>query len=1172
MNSKIQLWDNNRILKQITLCQSMLSGQHRNPSEELFPLEDILMEFYRDAEIGIDFHSMDNLSRLYQGYCKEQGNLLFSLAQLIEEGWLSVIFGRWESALVREKEFDGEDLTEYPDEEVLRFLVWLKEQEKKCLPAVKVKCPKDVLEKWRLVCPDTPEISWFLDKHFLVCIEEGYYAANGYTWNIVIDHAMAKLWSVWGEGEFDRWLSVARCVNATYHVLDFLEYDSQRALLKCLREDCFCKYEVPVWQTEDRFFVKTRLLERKEYIKSPEKYKNTGLWTGIRAMDVIRYDSYGFEHYRWLYTQIHDCNLFFWAVVEYLNHISNTVSDAVGEKLRAYDRIGKWYEIGSLDAEIIYELLTNGTTLFIGFRYLVKNLRGYSEYGEFYVENVIDIVDILLEEGSRTRGFLQAEEIGSCLLYLLELTSRSVRKQPEDIYEILLKRMIQAVGKEEYLSQISDGMVDYFEALLKLEAAVDWTRGYHLLLLCMDVWFYQDVRMQKLPLFLSLRNILWKGYGMIFNGECEYAIYLKPEYFTPKICFDLYESYIANESIAKRRAFLLPIDKKCYQDEKRVIPYQYKLLLRILYWIYEEGQHRDEVVKSALIEALEQVLIEQEHVFDFASVQIYSLEDVLQKCIGVLSSEDNTAAALIAKMQKADVPELLLYYHLVEDEVLKQKFLRKINENADEDSLDVFHDERAIDLVMDEQLVSLYPAAQKNLERKLKVWKQRGISGKEYFVEYAIHQQCRLQYIQGKYDEILKGENTFFKAIVYMEVENYKDFQKADTLWKEMISHRKQKNYASSVFMNYLVLLNREWAEADREDEDNIAYLEKQTDWIINIIEQEEIEKWGKETKEEYCYLVIQNRKLQGKEFLQGLYTYNSRYQLSLSARNFIDEPQDRSEVQISKADLNYTDEDFVNIISRFQNMDQERKSKIYYASRGIQGKGAMSEALLVDKVLGVCEVLRNYGPRLVLAVEKRGQAVRYKLYENYVTQLFREVFNLAYGEWYDLTIHDQQESASTGHIYGGHKSPAKLDLVVFRNHKQKEILEAFVLEEKTDRKVFKDHIGKVVGNNNCHVPLSFMLVYGNARDNDKVWKKYQRYLEHELKEDIMDTMIIDSRLQEITEAPYYVEKIMMNYTEFKFLRQIITFEDKTEQEILHIFIDIAQNQESELRNTMSKG
>lgn len=252
--------------------------------------------------------------------------------------------------------------------------------------------------------------------------------------------------------------------------------------------------------------------------------------------------------------------------------------------------------------------------------------------------------------------------------------------------------------------------------------------------------------------------------------------------------------------------------------------------------------------------------------------------------------------------------------------------------------------------------------------------------------------------------------------------------------------------------------------------------------------------------------------------------------------------------------------------------MDQERKSKIYYASRGIQGKGAMSEALLVDKVLGVCEVLRNYGPRLVLAVEKRGQATRYKLYENYVTQLFREVFNLAYGEWYDLTIHDQQESASTGHIYGGHKSPAKLDLVVFRNHKQKEILEAFVLEEKTDRKVFKDHIGKVVGNNNCHVPLSFMLVYGNARDNDKVWKKYQRYLEHELKEDIMDTMIIDSRLQEITEAPYYVEKIMMNYTEFKFLRQIITFEDKTEQEILHIFIDIAQNQESELRNTMSKG
>ena len=213
---------------------------------------------------------------------------------------------------------------------------------------------------------------------------------------------------------------------------------------------------------------------------------------------------------------------------------------------------------------------------------------------------------------------------------------------------------------------------------------------------------------------------------------------------------------------------------------------------------------------------------------------------------------------------------------------------------------------------------------------------------------------------------------------------------------------------------------------------------------------------------------------------------------------------------------------------------------------------------------------MRNYGPRLVLAVEKKGKSTEYKLYENYVTQLFREVFNLAYREWYDLTIHDQQESASTGHIYGGRKSPAKLDLVVFRNQKQKEILEAFVLEEKTNRKVFKDHIGKVVGNNNCHVPLSFMLVYGNARDNDKVWEKYQHYLEHELKEDITDTMIIDNRLQEITEAPYYVEEIMRDYTGFKFLRQTVTFEDKTEQEILHIFIDIAQNQEGELRNNMS--
>lgn len=1169
---KIQLWDNNKIVRKIALCQNKPSGIRRDTSEEKFPLEDILMEFYKNAEIGTDFHSMDNLLRLYQQYCAEQGKLKLTLNQLVEEGWFSVLFGRWESALTRKSEFEGEDLSEYPNGEEIRFLLWIKEQETKTLPAVKIIGPENILKKWRQVYPDTPEIAWFLEKHFLICMEDQYYAWNGYTWNTVICHAVAKLWMVMGEGEFDRWLFIARCVKATYHVLDFLDYESQRTLLKYLREECFCKYEVPAWQTEDRFFVKCRLLENKKYIRNPEQYKNAGLWTGIRALDVVRYERYGFEQYHWLYTQIHDINLLLYVMIEYLGRISNTVSERVGEKLREYDRIGKWYEMVNPDAEIVYELLTNGNTLFIGFRYLVKNIREFSEDSAFYIENVMDIVTILLEEGCKEKGFLQGEEILSCFLYLMELTlCRAGRKQKEDIYKILLKRMIHAVGKEEYLSQISDEVVDYFGILLKLKNSVDWTRGYHLLLLCMNEWFYQNDKLQKLQLFSRLREILWEGYGMIFDGESEYAIYLDAGYFTPEICFDLYKNYMKDLPSAKRRALLLPVDGKRDVDKRSRIPHQYKLLLGVLYHIYDAGQRKDEVVKSALIEALEQVLIESGHVFDFASVQIYSSEEVLRQCIGILSSEDSTAAALINEMKKADVPELLLYYCSVNDKVLKQQFKEKINEKADVDSLEVFHDERAIDLVMDEQLVSLYPAVQKNLDGKLKMWQERGISEKEYYVEYARHQQCRLQYLQEKYDEILKGENAFFKAIVYMEVEKYKDFQKADHIWSGMIQQRKQKNYASSVFLNYLILLNREWEELDRENADHIAYLERQTDWLINMIEQEEIEKWGKETKEEYCYLVVQNKKLQGMDFLQNMYSYNSKYQLSLSARTFIDGPEESSKVRISKADVNYTDEDFVNILSRFKSMDEERRSQIYYSSRGIHGNGSMNQVLLVDKVLGVCEVIRNYGPRLVLVEKRANKQPKQKLYENYVTELFREVFNLAYGEWYDLTIHDQQEGASTGHTYGGHKSPASLDLVIYRNRKQKEIVEAFVLEERTTKKVFRDHLGKVVGNNNCHVPLAFMLVYGNSKDNDKAWKRYQSYLEKELKKDIVDSMITDVQLLEITEASYYVEDIMKNYTGFKLLRQRISFEGLPDQEVLHIFIDIAQNQEGELRNSMSK-
>ena len=68
----------------------------------------------------------------------------------------------------------------------------------------------------------------------------------------------------------------------------------------------------------------------------------------------------------------------------------------------------------------------------------------------------------------------------------------------------------------------------------------------------------------------------------------------------------------------------------------------------------------------------------------------------------------------------------------------------------------------------------------------------------------------------------------------------------------------------------------------------------------------------------------------------------------------------------------------------------------------------------------------------------------------------------------------------NTGYEYGGVFSPSEIDLTFYYDEGQHEIGEAFVLNDNTSKAVFKDHMGKIMGNNTRHEPLSFMLVFGN--------------------------------------------------------------------------------------------
>lgn len=74
---------------------------------------------------------------------------------------------------------------------------------------------------------------------------------------------------------------------------------------------------------------------------------------------------------------------------------------------------------------------------------------------------------------------------------------------------------------------------------------------------------------------------------------------------------------------------------------------------------------------------------------------------------------------------------------------------------------------------------------------------------------------------------------------------------------------------------------------------------------------------------------------------------------------------------------------------------------------------------------------------------------------EDLVTQLFRELYNVANSNWFNLTADDQRQMGSTGNWRGARKSPAELDIVICFGEQIVSVVEAFVLKEDTQYGIF---------------------------------------------------------------------------------------------------------------------
>ncbi len=112
----------------------------------------------------------------------------------------------------------------------------------------------------------------------------------------------------------------------------------------------------------------------------------------------------------------------------------------------------------------------------------------------------------------------------------------------------------------------------------------------------------------------------------------------------------------------------------------------------------------------------------------------------------------------------------------------------------------------------------------------------------------------------------------------------------------------------------------------------------------------------------------------------------------------------------------------------------------------------------------------------------------------------------------------------------------------------------------------YKDHIEKAIGNNIANQPLTFILIYGNAKNSIHAWSKYQDYISNEFNNDFCGSVLKEASIPELEEAPYFLKIFNSMYSGLRLMRQSLLLKSGQKQEILHIYIDIAKNLEGEIR------
>lgn len=1164
-----------------------------------FPIVEILYQIYEMALYDDEIIINDPLSNLLNRYKELHPEFTYSEDDLMDLGWVETCYGHRYIIGHRHHSDHEEFLRFYKSHEyvdIIRFVLWADSQKDEMGFVLVYDKVARLLDSWRDICPDVPEMSWFEDRNYLATVEETWVVLTGVGYDTSIAEAMGRLWDkICGQDDCDRfagrWEQLASQVNLSAEVGLYVKneerFDHRSRLLStviipAVKREC----ENMSRELECRKTLNAYRFASDHCIEFTIETMEECLYGVHRALD--RRGRFVYEDmFLWRYKRRWGDNFYLGSALRYLWFIPEDMNKEFFDMLSAYESVGRLDKAAfSLPAENVLEFLLHEETFYFGAMSLLKNIPKFKRQMAEYQGYVEDIIRRVLEFYTERGKYPKTEDLLDILLHLMDCNkTMRISNTNENPYFAIYKRLMDLFLSSDCSNGIISESSKYFKGLMAVNLSdVDFDRCFSLLSNFAEkiiVSFEGNTR-KILSTYDLLIDCIFQAIKRMLSEEGRWSHFVTLDCFTERLCKDVYKRCMEDLTDQQRRK---AVGLSFSTEEKSDLCYRFRIASRFIARVCSAG---DEVDGTAYLlnSILEKALVEDQ-ILDYYHIVIFAMEETLGEALRYLERKPHISNSLFKRLKGQGIPELVLFRELLASEEQVRSFggeiENKINEeDATKKIIPRIREERFVDCVIENGPECLYPIVEKALREKLHIYEKRGMAKNKQYV-LADSQWKRLLYRQKRTKELLESRDPFFTAVIKTDsIKSYSDYVDAVEAWRRILDRSADRKYAFAVCYNFVFSVRRILDVIDTTEGGKTAQqkeaIRKDFHWICELSMRNAVTGWSKENQAMFLDLAFSVSHRMGENtytLFSGMQTKMLKlasediYTLIINSekeqieeKDEIDESEQNESLVIYRETGSSKEKEIISSMQSFSALALEVKSRLMAVCKGyyVDGRDWIG-AFLLRTVLKGCRALVDTIP-YVLSTGSREKAS--DPLEDHISIVFRACYNMAYAEFFNICISDQEKRSTTGKVISKAAvlSPAEVDMVCSYDGSTYELFEAFILKDNSTNKIFRDHMAKVLGNDAYyfHSPR-FMLVYcfEDAVTQKKKWEFYKEYISRKFSSDFINknAVVDESRMGNIEDSTCYVSGFTEDVKQFKVIRQVILIEGN-EIELFHILVDMS--------------